>query len=299
MGFLRLDFYQEHTKHKLMNKLHLMAHNDKNLVKLGDVVEQYKTLIGTMGTANGQYFCHLHHSVSKDLTQEEIRRYVGGWSKEVVEAHYEKPACDYERMFGRKMDIGNAGWDWMDKINADTFHPGLDINGFGGGNSDVGYEFKSPCNGRVVCAENWRNGWGNVIIIEEDNKKTMNKEFVNIIEDLAGMKKGSLGNYINELKEQPKVTKKLKEFRDDYVKIEQELVESMDKVSFTLVELKNALEGNEEAQESIKNQRETINGKTEKIEELKDIIRRKDIKDMTVGDLIGQLINIIKNQWKN
>jgi len=156
-----------------MNKYNLLAHNNQNFAKVGDVVEQYKTKIGSIGTANGAYYAHLHHSVSTDLTPQQLKSYIKGWSEIEVLKYYEKPTCDYEKMFGRKMDVGKAGYGWLDNIG-NGFHPGLDINGTGGGNTDLGYEFNSPCTGKVICAEDWGKGWGNVVIIEENNNLTNN-----------------------------------------------------------------------------------------------------------------------------
>ena len=50
------------------------------------------------------------------------------------------------------------------------YHPGVDVNGLGGGNSDFGMPFKSSCDGVVIFEERtWfkNGGWGNLIMIEE------------------------------------------------------------------------------------------------------------------------------------
>jgi len=152
-------------------RYHLFAHNDKNLVKKGDKVIKYKTKIGTIGTGNGAYYAHLHHSVSEGLTVAQLRSYIVNWSKEKVLKYYEKPTCDYAKMFGRKMDMGKAGYDWLQWIG-NGYHPGLDVNGTGGGNSDVGYEFKSSCDGTVIYVSDTttKDGWGKMVIVEEAPK---------------------------------------------------------------------------------------------------------------------------------
>ena len=72
-------------------------------------------------------------------------------------------------MFGTKVDVGNFGYDWLQWIGY-GYHPGVDVNGLGGGNSDFGMPFKSSCDGVVIFEERtWfkNGGWGNLIMIEE------------------------------------------------------------------------------------------------------------------------------------
>lgn len=153
-----------------MARLHLYAHMDKNFVKKGDKVVKFGTPIGTVGTGNGQYPAHLHYSISEGLTPAQLKAYIKDWSKTKVEQFYRDPRkVDFTKMFGRKMDVGNFGWDWLQWIG-DGYHPGVDVNGLGGGNTDFGYAFKSACDGVVV--DEWRGwtkngGWGNIVIIEE------------------------------------------------------------------------------------------------------------------------------------
>lgn len=153
-----------------MAKIHLYAHMDINYVKVGDKVVKYGTPIGTVGTGNGQYPAHLHYSISEGLTPAQLKAY---YVKDLafVKKHYRDPRrVDFEKMFGRKMDVGNFGWDWLQWIGY-GYHPGVDVNGLGGGNTDFGYPFKSSCDGVVVYE--WRGwtsngGWGNIILVAED-----------------------------------------------------------------------------------------------------------------------------------
>lgn len=150
-------------------KLHLFAHCDKNLVKKGDKVVAYTTPIGTIGTGNGQYYAHLHYSESEGLSPAELKAYISGWSKEKVKKYYKEPNVDFNKMFGTKMDVGNFGYGWLQWVGY-GWHPGVDVNGLGGGNTDFGMKFKSPVNGEVIFEERtWfkNGGWGNLIIIEE------------------------------------------------------------------------------------------------------------------------------------
>ncbi len=153
-----------------MSKNHLFAHCDRNLVKKGDKVVKYTTPIGTIGDGNGHYYAHLHFSISEGLTPEQLKAYISGWSKEKVQKYYQDPRwIDFEKMFGTKVDVGNFGYDWLQWIGY-GYHPGVDVNGLGGGNTDFGLPFKSSCDGTVIYE--WRGwtkngGWGNLIVIEE------------------------------------------------------------------------------------------------------------------------------------
>jgi hypothetical protein len=153
-----------------MSKYHLFGHMDRNLVRKGDRVLKYITPIGTIGTGNGKYFAHLHFSISEGLTPQQLKSYISGWSKDKVQQHYIDPRkVDFTKMFGTKMDVGNFGYDWLQWIGY-GYHPGVDVNGLKGGNTDFGMPFKSSCDGIVIFKERtwFRNGgWGNLIIIEE------------------------------------------------------------------------------------------------------------------------------------
>lgn len=158
-------------------KYHLFAHMDKNLVRKGDKVKKYVTPIGTVGDGNGQYWAHLHFSISEGLTPEQLLKYVGGWSKEKVKQFYYDPSnVDFKEMFDRGVDVGNMGYDFLQNIGY-GFHPGVDVNGYSGGNTDFGYKFKASCNGTVIYevrTEAKNGGWGNVIIVAEDEEVKCN-----------------------------------------------------------------------------------------------------------------------------
>lgn len=153
-----------------MAKLHLYAHMDRNTVRKGDKVVKYVTPIGTVGTGNGQYYAHLHFSVSEGLTPAQLKAYISGWSNEKVEKYYRNPKdIDFNKMFGTKVDVGNFGYGWLDWVGY-GYHPGVDVNGLGGGNTDLGMAFKASCDGTVIFEERtWlkNGGWGNIVIVEE------------------------------------------------------------------------------------------------------------------------------------
>jgi len=153
-----------------MKNIWLMGHMDKNFVRKGNKVVQYVTPIGTVGTGNGQWWAHLHISKSNGLTPAELKRY-NVKDLAFVKKYYLDPRnIDYTKMFGTKMDVGNRGYNFLQWIGY-GYHPGVDVNGLGGGNTDFGMVFKSPCTGTVVWEERtWfkNGGWGNLIMVEED-----------------------------------------------------------------------------------------------------------------------------------
>lgn len=192
-------------------KYHLFGHMDKNLVKLGDKVEQYKTPIGTIGKGNGNnFYAHLHFSISEGLTTDELYRYVIGWGKEKTAKYYIDPSyIDFDKMFGRKMDVGNRGYGYLQPIDKkNSFHPGVDVNGLGGGDTDFGYEFTSSCNGKVIYevrTDGLNGGWGNLIIVAEDDTVTEDvkececekcKDYTKLMEDYK-----ILDNKLNTIKQ--------------------------------------------------------------------------------------------------
>lgn len=162
-----------------MSKYHLFGHMDKNFVRKGDKVIKNVTPIGTIGDGNGQYYAHLHFSISEGLTPDQLRAYISGWPKEKVQQYYRDPrVIDFEKMFGKKVDVGNFGYDWLSWVGY-GYHPGVDVNGLEGGNTDFGMPFKSSCNGTVIYE--WRGwtkngGWGNLVICAEDENQVPIKE---------------------------------------------------------------------------------------------------------------------------
>lgn len=178
-----------------MARYHLFAHNDKNFVQLGDKVIKHVTPIGSIGTGNGQFYAHLHFSISEGLSVKELLQYISGWSKEKVASTYIDPRkiVDFEKMFGKKMDVGNFGYDWLQWVGY-GYHPGVDVNGLSGGNSDVGMTFKSSCNGIVIHSNNTlqkNGGWGKIVIVEEieDKPVEIKEEIMKLDKTLARVAK--------------------------------------------------------------------------------------------------------------
>ena len=172
-----------------MNKYHLFAHMDENKVRVGDKVTKYKTTIGTVGKGNtNNFWAHLHFSISEGLTFAELYNYVNGWSKDKIKKYYKDPRdIDFDKMFGRSVDVGNRGYDWLQPISGISFHPGVDINGHEGGDTDFGWKFTSSCNGVVIHetrTEAGNGGWGNLIIVEEIDEEEPEKPEENCCQKL-------------------------------------------------------------------------------------------------------------------
>ena len=152
------------------------AHMVSNFVKVGDRVKAYETVIGTIGTGNGQWYAHDHVSFSKHLSTKEIKRYIFGWDKARVAKYYLNPhelGIEWARMYNIDVNVGRSGYDFLQSIEGKGWHPGVDINGNGGGNTDKGAEIRPAFDGVVVYEKRtWRKngGWGNLIMIECDSK---------------------------------------------------------------------------------------------------------------------------------
>jgi len=137
------------------------------LVKEGDFVVKHQEL-GTVGTGNGQFSAHLHHDIpKKKLTP--WTKYVTGMTKEQVCAAYDDPTPFIKTIFPK---FSHYGYKYLDPIGGGKYHPGVDLNGPGAGNSDLGLPFYSPVNGRVVYCYSGggsNGGWGKLLVIEEVN----------------------------------------------------------------------------------------------------------------------------------
>jgi hypothetical protein len=197
---------------------YLFAHNAKNLVKKGDKVKAYDNYIGEIGNANGVYFSHLHYSVSVGLSIAQIKAYINGWSVAKVKEFYREPDIDRDKMFEKPVDNGQAGYDWLQTINNGSPHPGRDYNGFGGGDSDYGYKFKSPVDGEVEFVGDWGKGWGKVILIDDNSSNnTMSKYYITskLRDELKELWKDF--NH-DDKKSQEKMADKLDNFTDEVEK---------------------------------------------------------------------------------
>lgn len=142
-------------------------------VKEGDGVVK-EQLIGTNGTGGGLYpaHCHLERIIKK---LPSWSGYVNGWSKEKVKEYFSEPtATDMRVVFPTFHHLGYNWLDWYGK----GYHPGKDLNGPGGGNSDLGDPIHSPCDGKVVYKNENAVGWGNLLVIEVAEKPVFTPKYL-------------------------------------------------------------------------------------------------------------------------
>lgn len=197
-------------------KYHRLGHiKPVKILKQGDRVCS-GDVVGENSTGNGQWAAHVHFDI---LTYEPSKwtEYVIGKSKEWVIAHYADPR-GLERLVLPSFD--HLGYGWLSTAvysGKSAIHSGLDLNGKGSGNDDLGDPVHSPCTGVVRYVYNGtgkNEGWGGMVILEEKIiEEPMKKEFVKAIEELVDEK---YGDNLNE-KEQEDAAKKIKKVSDKLV----------------------------------------------------------------------------------
>lgn len=158
-------------------RYHRLGHVEPNVkVKKGDHVKKGQ-LVAFNGTGNGQWPAHCHYDI---LTYKPASwgEYVIGKSKQWVKDHYADPRGN-ERVVMH--DFDHIGYGWLQDAQyagGHAFHPGVDLNGPGSGNLDLGDKLYSPVDGVVeyVYAGTGKNsGWGPmVVILEQDGPSTTN-----------------------------------------------------------------------------------------------------------------------------
>lgn len=194
-------------------KYHRLGHiKPIKTLKQGDIVCS-GDVVGENSTGNGQWAAHVHFDI---LTYEPTKwtEYVIGKSKEWVESHYADPR-GLEKSVLPTFD--HLGYGWLSPAvygGKNAIHPGLDLNGKGIGNDDIGDPVHSPCTGvvrYVYHGEGTNEGWGGLLVIEEKIiEQPMKKEFVKAIEKITGEK---YGDNINE-KEQAEAAKKILDVKE-------------------------------------------------------------------------------------
>lgn len=183
-------------------------------VKEGDIVKRGQQ-VATNGTGNGKWPAHCHFDIFKEKPSAWTN-FVIGWTKEQVEAVYADPR-GLEKVVLPLFD--HYGYEWLqdaDYSGKHAFHSGLDLNGKGSGDSDLGDPLCSPVDGVVVFVHHGTDsngGWGDMVIIQE-KQETMTKDFVEQVALSCGKSKDYYGENINE-KEQDDATDRLKKYRDE------------------------------------------------------------------------------------
>ena len=195
-------------------KYHRIGHiKPEKSLKIGAIVRS-EDVVGENSTGNGQWAAHIHYDI---LTYEPSKwtEYVIGKSKEWIIAHYADPR-GFEKSVLPTFD--HLGYGWLSPAvysGKNAVHPGLDLNGKGSGNDDLGDPVHSPCTGvvrYVYHGEGANEGWGGLLVIEEKIiEQPMKKEFVEAIEKLVGEE---YGDNLNE-KEQDDAAKKIKKVREE------------------------------------------------------------------------------------
>jgi GH25 family lysozyme M1 (1,4-beta-N-acetylmuramidase) len=163
----------EPTPTPVKEQFHRYGHMDKVFVKLGDKVKKGQE-IGTIGDGNGNYpgAAHVHYDCPNYIPVNWWDFPIGA-TREFVRDHYTTPYLFIEKQNALPTIFDHLGWDYLQKAtypNGTCFHPGCDINGKGGGNSDFGQVIKATRSGEVVyCyAEAGKNhGWGKLLVIKE------------------------------------------------------------------------------------------------------------------------------------
>jgi hypothetical protein len=163
-----------------MKQFHRYGHMRDVMVKVGDRVKKGQKL-GTIGTGNGAWLSHLHRDAPKKFPIDKNKNpiytfYNIGWTEKETLEYFVDP-----RKWGWSMPkFDHLGLGWFQYWNYETdpkkpakwcFHPGVDENGKGAGNADLGEEFRAVTDGVVVYAYDGKEkngGWGKLLVIEEE-----------------------------------------------------------------------------------------------------------------------------------
>ena len=195
-------------------KYHRLGHiKPEKSLKIGAIVRS-GDVVGNNSTGNGKWAAHVHFDILA-YEPKKWTEYVIGQSKDWVLTHYHDPR-GLEKAVLPTFD--HLGYGWLSPAvysGKNAIHPGLDLNGKGSGNDDLGDPVHSPCTGvvrYVYHGEGSNEGWGGLLVIEEKIiEQPMKKEFVEAIETLVGEE---YGDNLNE-KEQDDAAKKIKKVREE------------------------------------------------------------------------------------
>ena len=251
-------------------------------VKEGDQVKKGQQ-VATNGTGNGRWAAHCHFDIFKEKPPAWTN-FVIGWTKEQVEAVYSDPR-GLEKTVLPTFD--HLGYGWLQDAyysGKHAFHSGLDLNGKGSGDSDLGDPLCSPVDGVVVFVHKGTDsngGWGDMVVIEESTKKeTMNKDFVEQVAMSCGKSRDFFGDNLNE-KEQEDATKRLKEYREERKKEFIEvygIADSRYKLIIELQEKVKKLESPVNTEHSVTQESPTV---------INENVKASSIDDFTILQLAG------------
>lgn len=190
------------------------GHVNQIFVKAGDKVKVGQK-IATNGTGNGQWLAHLHRDHPKEIPNGNYGFYNIGWTKEKTVATFNDPTT-YPKALGSLYD--HLGYGWLEFATYSTgkcYHPGLDENGKGSGNTDLDDPVYAVTDGvveYVYAGTGTNGGWGHLIVIKEliTNEAPMNEDFAKAVGEVCGE---DWGKNLND-GEQKDAAKKLKEVKE-------------------------------------------------------------------------------------
>ena len=145
-------------------------------VKKGD-------FIGRLGNTGNSTTAHLHYDVLKTIKKlTNFHQYTSkNQTKDKVLERYTDPREYITNLLPTQYD--HLGWNFLENIGGGQLHPGIDINGLGGGNADLGNEVFATTDGvfayffdQGTDKKNSNNGWGNMIVIEEDKPEPIKQK---------------------------------------------------------------------------------------------------------------------------
>lgn len=149
------------------------GHVDNVKVKVGDKVKKWQQ-IADNGTGNGQWSAHCHFDILT-YKPDAWTNFVIGQTKQWVKDHYADPT-GLEKVVLPTFDHYGYKWlEYADYSGGKAYHSGIDLNGKGGGNSDLGDPIHSACDGKVVYVYSGtgkNSGWGDMVVIEETKDTT-------------------------------------------------------------------------------------------------------------------------------
>jgi hypothetical protein len=156
---------------------HRYAHLNKTYVNEGDYVHKGQR-IGDVGNSGNSTTAHLHYDIFAKKPSSYLE-FVLGKSKAFVEETYLNPYKYISRKDNIPTAFHHLGYDWLSPARYGAraaFHPGLDINGPGAGNADLGNPVFSATEGvvrYVYGGSSYNSGWGRLIVIEESDDESV------------------------------------------------------------------------------------------------------------------------------